>query len=215
MRRPLPLLLLAAPAALAACSAATVPPAAPRPAAPLPLVVGLCLPPDSPHAALFGADGELFRRVRPTLAAGERPDLVATVRVAGREVRRNHFALGLFWWTLGIVPDVVHLRQTVRVELRPPAGGPNACAVPWSDEGSTTTAGDVVVLDGRGAVTGVSGWAALLLRPTPWWKEDAVFVHELPPGAPIPSEQLGRAERAAVARAVLERSAALRALAGR
>ena len=215
MRRSRLLALFALLASLAGCSAATVPRAAPRPAAALPIALGLCLPPDSPHAALFGADGELFQRVRSALAAGERPDLVATVRVVGREMRRSDFALGLFWWTFGIVPDVVRLRQTARVELRRPADGPDPCAVAWSDAGPSVT-NHAVVLDGRGAVTGVSGWAALLLRPTPWWAEDTVFEHELPPpGAPIPGAQLRRAEQAALARAVIEHSAALRALGGR
>jgi len=213
------LLALVAPLALAACSAATVPDAAPRPAATLPLTLGLCLPPDSPHAALLGADGELFREVRPAPDAGARPDLVATVRPVAPEIRRSQFALGLFWWTLGIVPDVVRLRQTARVELRRPAEGANPCAVAWSDDTTAAAppgpARDAVVLDGRGAVTGMSGWAVLLLRPTPWWSEDAVFVHELPPGAPIPSRNLARAERAAVAREIARRGGELRALAGR
>ena len=39
---------------------------------------------------------------------------------------------------------------------------------------SSTLAGN-----GSGAVTGVNGWVSLLvLRPTPWWSEDAVFVDE-------------------------------------
>ena len=83
-------------------------------------------------------------------------------------------------WTLGIVPDVVRLRETARVELRRPAPDGNPCAVPWSG-GHAATAPDAVILDGRGAVTGVNGWVSLLvLRPTPWWSEDAVFVDEAP-----------------------------------
>ena len=195
-------LLLAA--VLGACSAATVPRAALRPAGPLPVVVGLCLPPESEHAALFGADGELFRRVVP--ATGDvRPDLVARAHVVGSEVRRSRFQLGLMWWTLGIVPDVVRLRETARVELRRPAPGANPCAVPWSG-GHAATAPDAVILDGRGAVTGVNGWVSLLvLRPTPWWSEDAVFVDEVPPDRPLPSVNLARAEREALVREIVRR----------
>ena len=219
MRRPphRPLALaLALAASLAACSAATVPSVAPRPASPLPLTLGLCLPPESAHAALFGADGELFRRVVPALAAGaDRPDLVARAHVVGSEVRRSRFQLGLMWWTLGIVPDVVRLRETARVELRRPAPDGNPCAVPWSG-GHAATAPDAVILDGRGAVTGVNGWVSLLvLRPTPWWSEDAVFVDEVPRDRPLPSVNLARAEREAVVREIVRRTPEIRAMAGR
>ena len=197
---------LALPLSLAACSAATVPRTTPPPAAPLPLVVGLCLPPESEHAALFGADGELFRRVVPALATSDvRPDLVARAHVVGSEVQRSHFQLGLMWWTLGIVPDVVRLRETARIELRRPAPGASPCAVPWSG-GGAATAPDALILDGRGAVTGVNGWVSLLvLRPTPWWSNDAVFIDEAPRHRPLPSVNLARAEREAIVREVVRR----------
>jgi len=184
---------------LAGCGVVRVPSTVPHPAAPLPLVVGVCALPDGAPTEPFGPDGALFARVVDARAAGARPDVVArlTVTPVVRDVREN--SVGFFMWTLGLVPMLTDVEQTTTATFAAPATGADPCAsAPAADTGLAIAA--------EGGQTEVVGWVAWLLQPTPWWSgSDRVD------GEPM----LARRQRAALARAVIERRAEIMALAGR
>ena len=195
-RRRLALLLLPA---VAACSASRVPPAVRPLAAPLPLTVLVCSATDPDRPAPLGADGAVFARVVVGEHGGVRPDLVAHVRTAEPTRDLHETSAGLFLWTLGIVPLVQHADRRTTVELRRPAAGPDACAAPDAPPLALAT---------TPRETTVSGWVALLLRPTPWWSEaDGARPH--------PDGKLTRRAHAEVARLVEQRRGEIMALAGR
>ena len=157
-----PRLAVALLAALTACTVSRVPPAVRPLPAPLPLAVAVCGPTDSLLAAPFGADGVLFARV--VAADGTaRPDLVARLRTGAPEVRYDRTSVGLFIWTLAIVPAASREVVALTVELRRPAAGADPCAA--SDAPS-------LALAATARARSLSGWIPqLALRPTPWWQD--------------------------------------------
>ena len=161
MSRPLRRLAVLLAPVLAACTVTRVPPAVRPLAAPIPLAVAVCGPADSLLAAPFGADGALFARV---VASGDaRPDLVARVRTGAPELRYDRTSVGLFIWTLAIVPAASREVVEVTVELQRPASGADPCA---------TAGAPTLALSTTARERSLAGWIPqLLLRPMPQWRD--------------------------------------------
>lgn len=190
---------LLAPLALCACGVSRVPPTPPRPAAPIPLVLGVCPLPTGAPAEPFGRDGALFTRVVDVRTTDVRPDVVVHVAATPvtRDVREN--SVGFFMWTLGVVPMLTDVGQTATATFHPVAPEGDPCAPRGAD-------GTGLAIAAAGRDREVVGWVAWLLQPLPWWSGS----HEVD-GEP----KVARRERVEIARAVIARRAEILALARR
>ena len=210
--------MLAVAAACVLSSACYVTRTAPRPlvpaaGAPLPLVLLVCENATGIETDALFAPGRLFRAVTTDPLAPAH--LVVDARLAGRR-DRTLVSAGFFFWTFGVIPWVTRAERTVELRFRRAGAGGASCGPPVQATevpvgGAVTPRADSsMFLTGEGDIVSVQGWLALLLQPTPWWSGDAVN-WDLPPGQV--SLNLSERTRAAVARAVLRRAEALRALA--
>lgn len=194
---------------LSACHVTSAPPrtSIAERTAPIPLAVRVCDRTDDMSAGVVLDAPRLFERVITDSLASA--DLVAIVGPVD-STERTLVSSGFFLWTLGVIPWVKREQRDVQVSFRRAEPG-ERCGPP-DDSGADGSGAATVVLDSRGRMTTVQGWAALLLQPTPWWAGDDYDFQQ-------PRSQRGRnlrlRTREALSRAIIARASEIRALAGR
>ena len=175
--------------------------------APIPLALRVCDQTKDVSAHVVLDATRLFTSVTTDPLAPA--DLVATVAPVD-STERTLVSSGFFLWTLGVIPWVRREGRDVQVTFRRAEPGVEPCgpaAVPAADPGA-----GAIAFDTRGRVSNVQGWAALLLQPLPWWAGDK-YDWEQPRS--LRDRNLRLRTREALSRAIIERAADLRSLAGR